>query len=57
MGIESCNLDVMRRTYHGFACKVVENRKSARKYGGAIGRGNSTSGRYHRVHLVITELT
>ena len=41
----------MRGTHHGLACNVVDSKNSKRKYGGAIGSGNSTSGKYHLVHL------
>ena len=43
--------DAIQMTYHGRACIVVEKRNNSRKYGGAIGIGSSTSGRYHLVHL------
>ena len=38
-------------THHGRAYTVVEKRKRSKKYGGAMGIGSSTSGRYHRIHL------
>ena len=42
---------VAKQTNQGFACIVKENKKSSKKYGEAVGRGRSRSGRNHRVHL------
>lgn len=43
----------MKPIYQGFACIVKENKKSNRKYGGAVGSGSSSSGMNQRVHLWI----
>lgn len=46
-----------RTTHHGLACIVREKRKRTRKYGGAVGSGNSRRGRNHRVHLIIAPIS
>lgn len=44
-------MEVGNAAHHGFACMVNEKRKRMRKYGGAVGKGRSKSGKNQRVHL------